>query len=127
MGLSLLKKTIGEGSYKVPVLSQASTDNSHFCHLLHRVAGHVTKGEKLTKFEEGRLKKLGSECANYFHMKAHGWYSYTQVVSTFTDILKKSGIPQVSSELHNRSNIYTYSKDQYLSGFWKRRLREKKH
>lgn len=120
MGLSLLTKTIGEGSYKVPELSQTTTENSHFCHLLRRFAGHVTKGEELTKFEETCLKKLASDCANYFRMKAYDWYSYTQVVSTFIDILKQSGIPQVSSELHNSRNIYTNSKDQYLSGFWKK-------
>uniref|UniRef100_A0A3B5ABI2 TRPM8 channel associated factor 2 n=1 Tax=Stegastes partitus TaxID=144197 RepID=A0A3B5ABI2_9TELE len=96
MGLSLLGKTIGEGSYKAPVPSQAIKDSYHFRHLLHRFAGHVSEGQELTAHEEECLKKLGGDCANYLHMKAHGCSSYTQVVSTLTDILKKSGMPQVS-------------------------------
>uniref|UniRef100_A0A667Y1M8 Peptidase M60 domain-containing protein n=1 Tax=Myripristis murdjan TaxID=586833 RepID=A0A667Y1M8_9TELE len=95
MGLSLLGETLASGSYKAPVHSQAVKDNYHFRHLLHRFAGHVVKGEALTKNEESLLKKLGSDCANYLHMKAHDCCSYTQVVSTLTDILKKSGMPQV--------------------------------
>uniref|UniRef100_A0A3Q1KCD9 Peptidase M60 domain-containing protein n=1 Tax=Anabas testudineus TaxID=64144 RepID=A0A3Q1KCD9_ANATE len=109
MGLSLLKQTIDEGSYKAPVLSQDTTDNSHFCHLLRRVAGHVIKGEELTKFEEQCLKRLGSDCASYLHMKAYDWYSYTQVVSTLTGILKKAGMPQV-----NEKNPVKTPKDHLL-------------
>ncbi|XP_026224933.1 TRPM8 channel-associated factor homolog [Anabas testudineus] len=109
MGLSLLKETIGEGSYKAPVLSQDTTDNSHFCHLLRRVAGHVIKREELTKFEEQCLKKLGSDCASYLHMKAYDWYSYEQVVSTLTDILKRAGMPQV-----NEKNPVKNPKDHLL-------------
>ncbi|XP_026224859.1 TRPM8 channel-associated factor homolog [Anabas testudineus] len=109
MGLSLLKQTIDEGSNKAPVLSQDTTDNSHFCHRLRRVAGHVIKGEELTKSEEQCLKKLGSDCASYLHMKAYDWYSYTQVVSTLSDILKKAGMPQV-----NEKNPVKNPKDHLL-------------
>ncbi|XP_028275278.1 TRPM8 channel-associated factor homolog isoform X2 [Parambassis ranga] len=96
MGLSLLGKIIGEGSYKAPVPSQAIKDTYHFRHLLHRFAGHVSEGEELTEHEEECLKKLGGDCTNYLHMKAHNCPAYTQVVSTLTSILKKSGMPQVS-------------------------------
>ncbi|XP_047450732.1 TRPM8 channel-associated factor homolog [Mugil cephalus] len=58
MGLSLLAATIPSGTYKAPEPSQATIDNYHFRHLLHRFAGHV--------------------------------------VSALIDILKKSGMPQVS-------------------------------
>ncbi|XP_040902027.1 LOW QUALITY PROTEIN: TRPM8 channel-associated factor homolog [Toxotes jaculatrix] len=95
MGLSLLEKIISEGSYKAPVPSQAVKDKYHFRHLLHRFAGHVTEGEELTEHEEEFLKKLGGDCANYLRMEAHDCSSYTRVVSTLTDILKKSGMPQV--------------------------------
>uniref|UniRef100_A0A667YGU6 Peptidase M60 domain-containing protein n=1 Tax=Myripristis murdjan TaxID=586833 RepID=A0A667YGU6_9TELE len=95
MGLSLLGATLATGSYKAPVHSQAAKDNYHFRRLLRRFAGHVVKGEALTKNEESLLKKLGSDCANYLHMKAHDWYPYMQMVSTLMDMLKKSGMPQV--------------------------------
>ncbi|XP_029027204.2 TRPM8 channel-associated factor homolog [Betta splendens] len=95
MGLSLLEKTIEEGSYKVPDLTQSK---SHFCYLLRRVAAHVIKGEALTKYEEQSLKKLGSDCASYLQIKACDCYSYALVVSTLTDILKKSGISQVNEK-----------------------------
>uniref|UniRef100_A0A667Y1R6 Peptidase M60 domain-containing protein n=1 Tax=Myripristis murdjan TaxID=586833 RepID=A0A667Y1R6_9TELE len=96
MGLSLLGVTLAPGSYKAPVLGQAAKDNYHFRHLLHRFAGHVVEGEALTKNEESLLKKLGSDCTTYLHMKAHDWYPYMQMLSTLTDFLKKSDMPQVS-------------------------------
>ncbi|KAM9317880.1 TRPM8 channel-associated factor homolog isoform 1-T2 [Pholidichthys leucotaenia] len=98
MGLTLLAATIKSGSYKAPVPSHAIKDTYHFRHLLLRFAGHVTQGEKLTQHEEKYLKKLGNDCNNYLHMKAHESSGYTQVVSTLTDILMKSGIPQVSDK-----------------------------
>lgn len=95
MGLSLLGTTIGGGCYKAPVPSQAIKDTYHFRHLLGRFAGHVTKGKELTEHEEKCLKKLGEDCANYLRMQAHDCSSYKQVVSTLTDILKSSDMPQV--------------------------------
>lgn len=106
MGLSLLGATIGAGCYKAPVPSQAIKDTYHFRHLLHRFAGHVTKGQQLTQHEEKCLKKLGSDCANYLRMQAHDCSSYKQVVSTLTDILKSSGMPQVSRQ-NNMNNLYS--------------------
>ncbi|XP_069003625.1 TRPM8 channel-associated factor homolog [Embiotoca jacksoni] len=96
MGLSLLAATIKAGVFKALIPSQAIKDTYHFRHLLHRFAGHVNAGEELNKHEEECLKKLGSDCANYLHMKAHDCSSYTQVVSTLTHILMRSGLPQVS-------------------------------
>ncbi|XP_035536296.1 LOW QUALITY PROTEIN: TRPM8 channel-associated factor homolog, partial [Morone saxatilis] len=95
MGLSLLGATVTGGLYKAPVPSQAIKDTYHFRHLLHRFAGHVTQGTELSKHEEECLKKLGKDCSTFLHMKAHDCSSYTQVVSTLTDILKKTGMPQV--------------------------------
>ncbi|CAK6974959.1 TRPM8 channel-associated factor homolog isoform X1 [Scomber scombrus] len=109
MGLSLLGATIGAGCYKAPVPSQAIKDTYHFRHLLHRFAGHVTKGQQLTQHEEKCLKKLGSDCANYLRMQAHDCSSYTQVVSTLTDILKSSDMPQVCDSCPVKS-----SKDHLL-------------
>lgn len=99
MGLSLLGATIGGGTYKAPVPSQAIKDAYHFRHLLHRFAGHVTQGEELTEQEEKFLTKLGQDCVNYLQLKAHDCSSYTQVVSTLTDIVMKSDMPQVSSKI----------------------------
>ncbi|KAK5610691.1 hypothetical protein CRENBAI_001289 [Crenichthys baileyi] len=96
MGLSLLKTTINAGSYKVPDPTQVIKDTYHFRHLLHRFAKHVTVEETLSEQEEEFLKKLGSDCATYLNMKAHDSCHYSQVVATLTDILKKSGLPQVS-------------------------------
>ncbi|XP_076590440.1 TRPM8 channel-associated factor homolog [Chaetodon auriga] len=109
MGLSLLEKTIGDGSYKAPVPSQAIKDNYHFLHLLHCFAGHVTEGKKLTEDVKKCLKRLGGHCASYLEMKAHDRYSYAQVLSTVTDILKKLGMPQVSD-----SCPVTKPKDHFL-------------
>lgn len=96
MGLSVLGATIKGGCYKAPVPSQAIKDSYHFRHNLRRFAAHVNQGEQLTKHEEECLKKLGKDCATFLNMKAHDCSSYTQVVSTLTDILKSSGMPQVS-------------------------------
>lgn len=95
MGLSLLGTTIEGGLYKAPVPSQAMKDTYHFRNLLGRFAGHVTDGKELSKDEEACLKKLGGDCAKYLHMKAHDCSSYMQIVSTLTDILMKSDMPQV--------------------------------
>ncbi|XP_034404038.1 LOW QUALITY PROTEIN: TRPM8 channel-associated factor homolog [Cyclopterus lumpus] len=95
MGLSLLKKTVGAGLYKAPVPSKAIKDSYHFRHLLHRFASHVSHGVELNGHEEGHLKRLGADCVTYLNMKAHGCPSYTQVLSTLTDIVMKSGMPQV--------------------------------
>ncbi|KAG7235941.1 hypothetical protein INR49_001744 [Caranx melampygus] len=95
MGLSLLEHIIEGSSFKAPVPSQAIKDTYHFRHLLHRFAGHVNNGEALSGHEEKSLKKLGGHCASYLSMRANDCPSYVQVMSTLTDILKKSGIPQV--------------------------------
>ena len=99
MGLSLLENMIREGSYKAPVPSQAIKDTYYFRHLLRSFAGHVTQGEELTENQEECLKKLGKDCAKYLRMKAHDCSSYTQMVSNLTDMLKKSGMPQVGHQL----------------------------
>ncbi|XP_034459759.1 TRPM8 channel-associated factor homolog [Hippoglossus hippoglossus] len=95
MGLSLLGAIIRGGVYKAPVPSQAIKDTYHFRHLLHRFAGHVNKGEQLMKHEEECLKKLSMDCLTYLNMKAYDSYSYAQVLSTLTDIILRSGMPQV--------------------------------
>ncbi|CAJ1066156.1 TRPM8 channel-associated factor homolog [Xyrichtys novacula] len=94
MGLSLLGSTVKGGIFKTPDPSKAK-DNYHFRQMLRRFAAHVTKGENLSKQEEGNLKKLGQDCCEYLHMNARDCCSYTQVVSTLTDIFKTSGLPQV--------------------------------
>uniref|UniRef100_A0A673BG14 Peptidase M60 domain-containing protein n=1 Tax=Sphaeramia orbicularis TaxID=375764 RepID=A0A673BG14_9TELE len=94
MGLSILEATISGGIYKAPVPSRAVKDTYHFRHLLYRFAGHVTQGKELTKHEEECLGKLGNDCACFLHLKNHDCSSYAQMVSTLTEILKKTGMPQ---------------------------------
>ncbi|XP_029302551.1 TRPM8 channel-associated factor homolog [Cottoperca gobio] len=108
MGLSLLPATIGEGSYKAPVPTQAKKYNDHFRNLLCRFAGHVIQGEELTEHEEKHLQKLGVDSTNFLNMKAYDSYFYTQVLSILTDMLK-SGFPQVSDK-----NPVKNPKDQLL-------------
>lgn len=95
MGLSVMGATIGGGLYKAPVPSEAIKDSYHFRELLRRFAGHVTEGADLTAQEEECLKKLGKDCSTYLNMKAYDCSSYRQIVSTLTDILMKTGMPQV--------------------------------
>ncbi|XP_017286100.1 TRPM8 channel-associated factor homolog [Kryptolebias marmoratus] len=95
MGLSVLKETISTGVFKAPQPSQANY--FHFRHLLHRFAGHVFKGNKLTKQDEEHFKKLEMECVHFLSMKAYDSYSYTQILSILTDILKLA-MPQVSGQ-----------------------------
>nr|XP_014268336.2 TRPM8 channel-associated factor homolog [Maylandia zebra]XP_014268337.2 TRPM8 channel-associated factor homolog [Maylandia zebra] len=96
MGLSLLGATIGGGTYKALVPTQAIKDSYHFRHLLYRFAAHVTAGENLSQHEERYLKRLGNDCNAYLQMKAHDSSHYRQVLATLTDLLKRSGLPQVS-------------------------------
>lgn len=99
MGLSLSPEIIRQKSYKVPSPSKTNSDTNHFLSLLRRFAGHVTQGEKLSKHEEEKLVKLADHCIRFLNMKAYGSYSYTQVLSLLTDMLKSTGIPQVGHKL----------------------------
>ncbi|XP_034557855.1 TRPM8 channel-associated factor homolog [Notolabrus celidotus] len=92
MGLTLLASTIKGDLFKAPDPSKAK-DNYHFRQMLRRFAGHVTKGEKLSKQDEGNLKKLSDDCSTFLHMNSRDCCSYTQVVSTLTDVLKTTGLP----------------------------------
>ncbi|XP_030253320.1 TRPM8 channel-associated factor homolog [Sparus aurata] len=95
MGFSVMGNVIWGGLHEAPEPSRAIKDTYHFRHLLNRFASHVAQGQELTQHEEECLKKLGSDCATYLHMEAHDCSSYAQVVSTVTDLIKKSDIPQV--------------------------------
>lgn len=97
MGLSVLKSTISAELHNVPTPSQAMSSNSHFRELLKRFVGHAIEGEELTT-QEQHLKKLREECSYYLNLKAYDSYSYTEVLSLLTEILKHCGMPQVSEE-----------------------------
>ncbi|XP_021177193.2 TRPM8 channel-associated factor homolog isoform X1 [Fundulus heteroclitus] len=101
MGLSLLKETVTAGVYKTPDPSQVNI--FHFRQLLHRLAGHVLEGGELTEQDEEHLKKLGADCASFLMMKAYDRFSYTQILSLLTDILKKVGVPQVNEQTSVKS------------------------
>lgn len=102
MGLSLLGNIVGNGRYKPPVPKQALRDTYNFRDLLHRVVGHMSKGEELEQKEEECLRKLGGDCAAYLNRKAYDSSSYAQVVSALTAMVKKFGIPQVGASLGRR-------------------------
>ncbi|XP_030600029.1 TRPM8 channel-associated factor homolog [Archocentrus centrarchus] len=103
MGLSVLGSTIGGGSYKAPEPSKAIKDTYHFRHLLNRLAANVTTDEQLSEHEERNLKRLGYDCSTYLQMKAHDCAHYRQVLSTLTEVLMRSGLPQVSESCPVRS------------------------
>ncbi|XP_054468706.1 TRPM8 channel-associated factor homolog [Anoplopoma fimbria] len=98
MGLSMLPATISEGLYKAPVPNQVNKDTNHFQSVLRLFAGHVFQGKELTEDQVEHLKKLSLDCANYLNMKAYDSYSYTQMLSILTDIVKSAGMPQVSEK-----------------------------
>uniref|UniRef100_A0A3Q2QVV0 Peptidase M60 domain-containing protein n=1 Tax=Fundulus heteroclitus TaxID=8078 RepID=A0A3Q2QVV0_FUNHE len=124
MGLSLLKETITAGVYKAPDPSQVNI--FHFRHLLRRFAGHVLEGGELTKQDEEHLKKLGADCASFLMMKAYDRFSYTEILSLLTDILKKQGISEVGHirficfrfylyELNSDSSICVTEHEEWIS------------
>lgn len=96
MGFSLLSNTIWGGRYKAPDPSKSV--QHHFRHLLYRFAGHVIEKTHLTEDEEKCLKKLGSQCATFMHLDDNDCCAYTQLVIVLTDILKRTGLPQVSEK-----------------------------
>lgn len=97
MGLSVLTETIPSGLYDAPVPNQAMSSNFHFRQLLKRFVGHIIQGEELSNQEQQQLKKLGEESAYYLNLKAYDSYSYTQVLSFLTEVLKHD-MPEVSEE-----------------------------
>nr|XP_043887175.1 TRPM8 channel-associated factor homolog isoform X1 [Solea senegalensis] len=103
MGLCVMGATVGGGLYKAPVSSQALKDTYHFRVLLRRLADHVINGEALSTREEKHLHRLGRNCSSYLDMKAHDWYSYAQVVSALTEILRTCGMPQVGEDCPAKS------------------------
>ncbi|XP_028321264.1 TRPM8 channel-associated factor homolog [Gouania willdenowi] len=96
MGMSLSDATVQGGTHRATVPSQVHHEMYHFRRLLYRLACHVTLNEKLTKQEEGWLKKLASDCTSYLRMKANDCCAYAQVMSTLTEIYKTVGLPQVN-------------------------------
>lgn len=99
MGLNLLGATVSNDVYKAPENSQAIKDDYFFRHLLHRYLCHAIEGEKLKQHEKKRLGKLANDCAHYLRLMALDWPSYAMCVSVFTDVLLKSGMPQVRRQL----------------------------
>lgn len=111
MGLSILGNIVGNGCFKAPVPKLAMRDTYTFRDLLRRVVCHMSKGEELEKREEDCLQRLANDCAAYLNTKAYECCSYTQVVSTLTDIIKKFGIPQVNDftfQVYIRSDVVVF-------------------
>ncbi|XP_046891485.1 TRPM8 channel-associated factor homolog [Hypomesus transpacificus] len=95
MGLSLLGDTVPAGCYPAPTPGQSCSQAYHFRQLLRRFASHVNTGAELTQHEETCLKKLGKDCSMYLNMQAYDCSSYSNVLSSLTDILKQAAVPQV--------------------------------
>ncbi|XP_076832252.1 TRPM8 channel-associated factor homolog [Brachyhypopomus gauderio] len=96
MGLSIMGKTIEPKVYKAQDVSkQEKSTTYHFRDMIQRFAGHVIDGHQLTEQEEESLDKLRNDCANYLRMQAHDSASYTSTVGLITDMVKKTGVPQV--------------------------------
>lgn len=98
LGLSLMGNTIGGGVYKAPESSQAIKNNYLFRHLLHRFAGHVIHGDKLSEHEMECFPKVGHDLTHYLQLMANDWPSYAQALSALRDILMVAGMPQVSKQ-----------------------------
>uniref|UniRef100_A0AAV2J3V8 Peptidase M60 domain-containing protein n=1 Tax=Knipowitschia caucasica TaxID=637954 RepID=A0AAV2J3V8_KNICA len=77
-----------------PVPNQAKNDTYYFRHVLHKFTRHVTQGEELTAHEEEWLNKLGGDCTKYLNLDACN-NNFNQIMSTFTEIIKKAGLPKV--------------------------------
>ncbi|XP_067221166.1 TRPM8 channel-associated factor homolog [Chanodichthys erythropterus] len=97
MGLCLLGNTLGGGLYKAQEIEHRCREGYHFRSMLQRFAEHVSQGKELTDHEQGCLKQLGCDCANYLSMCSHDSAAYTSVLSLLTDIVKEVGVPQVCS------------------------------
>lgn len=110
MGLSVLKETVSAGVYKASDPSQAN--QFQFRRILYRFAAHVYEGRELTKQDEEHLKKLEKECTYFLSMKAYGSFSYTQILSILTNILKLH-MPQVSSLKHFLNLFYRMINSPY--------------
>ncbi|XP_051718460.1 TRPM8 channel-associated factor homolog [Ctenopharyngodon idella] len=97
MGLSLLGNTLGGGLYKAPEIEHWCREGYYFRSMLQRFVEHVRQGQELTDHEQGCLKQLGCDCANYLRMCSYDSAAYTSVLALLTDIVKEVGVPQVSS------------------------------
>ncbi|XP_050957258.1 LOW QUALITY PROTEIN: TRPM8 channel-associated factor homolog [Labeo rohita] len=122
MGLSLLGNTLIGELCKAPEVGQSYKEGYHFRNMLHRFAEHVYLGKELTNHEQSCLKQLGNDCASYLQMRCHDSTAYTSMVAILSDIVKKLGVPQVSSNspvesakdrlmLHIGSEVYKVSPD----------------
>ncbi|RXN27175.1 TRPM8 channel-associated factor-like protein [Labeo rohita] len=123
MGLSLLGNTLIGELCKAPEVGQSYKEGYHFRNMLHRFAEHVYLGKELTNHEQSCLKQLGNDCAIYLYMRCHDSDVYhTSMVAILSDIVKKLGVPQVSSNspvesakdrlmLHIGSEVYKVSPD----------------
>ncbi|KAL0153613.1 hypothetical protein M9458_051093 [Cirrhinus mrigala] len=97
MGLSLLDNTLIGELCKATEIEQSCKEGYHFCNMLHRFAEHVYLGKELTNHEQSCLKQLGYDCASYLQMRCHDSAAYTSMAALLSDIVKKMGVPQVSS------------------------------
>uniref|UniRef100_A0A8C6UCA9 Peptidase M60 domain-containing protein n=1 Tax=Neogobius melanostomus TaxID=47308 RepID=A0A8C6UCA9_9GOBI len=111
MGMSLLSGTISGGCYKAPDTSVSIEETYHFHHLLFRLASYTVLEEKeLTPHEEKCLQKLADDCVSFLSMKNFNCYSNQQIVGVLTDILKKTGLPQV----HTSNSPAKSAKDHFI-------------
>ncbi|XP_038129305.1 TRPM8 channel-associated factor homolog [Cyprinodon tularosa] len=106
MGLSLLKEHTRAGVYKAPDPSQVQ--KFHIRNLVNSFAGHVLEDKELPRKNDDHHKKL-EDFASLLKMQAHDCFSYIEILSILTHILKKRGIPQPSKQ-----NPVKHPKDRML-------------
>ncbi|RXN27177.1 TRPM8 channel-associated factor-like protein [Labeo rohita] len=103
MGLSLLGNTLTGGLYKAPEIEQNCKEGYHFCNMLHRFAEHVYLGKELTKSANQKTDftaHWATDCGKYpskMRSIKTERTAYTSMVAILSDIVKKLGVPQVSS------------------------------
>lgn len=105
MGLSVLHTRFIGDKYSVPKLMQDIKDVYFFYPLLCRFTAHMMNGVVLTEQEIQSLKKFERDCVQYLQLKAYNWHSYSTVLSALTCILKKKGMPQVST-VNSKPNTF---------------------
>ncbi|XP_036392742.1 TRPM8 channel-associated factor homolog [Megalops cyprinoides] len=92
MGFSILEATLNAGLYEA---LQSCSEAYHFRRMLQNFMAHVTCGQTLTEHEQACLKRLGTDCVTYLHMRAHDCPSYNSILNMLTNMVKKAGVPQV--------------------------------
>ncbi|CAL1574290.1 unnamed protein product [Knipowitschia caucasica] len=94
-GITLLSSIMGGGVFKAPG-PEAPVRDHHFSHTLSTFVGFVSGNKVLSPEEETAMKANIPHIQAYIKTYNHQNYYYQQTLATLVQVLKKSGLPQVS-------------------------------